>query len=429
MATGSGKTITALNCLLENYKEDGFYRAIILVPSIPLLDQWKLEVKKFSYNDILIAGGGNDWERDFASYVSKYSWGNRQNLIIVCTYGTFITDKFQKYFNKVGEDFMLIADEAHNMASKSIRQVLPQIKSKRLIGLSATPKRIYDVEGTEVLNSFFDDAPPYTYEFSIKEAINEGFLSEYKYYPKVVELNQAEMHDYIDISKRLLKFFDFEKGEFRNDPIVEILMLKRKNIIHKAQNKIIQFKEILSEIVQNRKLKYAFTFVPEGLDSNNVRLIDLYIKAGAETIPELKMNSYTSEDDSPSEILRGFTDGKIDMLYAMKMLDEGIDIPRAEIGIFCSSTGNPRQFIQRRGRLLRKHPEKSYALIYDMIVVPNTAIKTSEYFAMERNLVKKELQRVAHFASLSMNFYDSKRNLEFVLEKYDLNMDQIISEL
>jgi superfamily II DNA or RNA helicase len=324
----------------------------------------------------------------------------------------------------------LIADEAHNMAAKSVRDILPNIKSTKLIGLSATPKRIYDEDGTEVLNSFFCDFPPYTYEFSLERALDEGFLAEYKYYPKIVELDTDEVEEYMLISKRLLSYFDFKKGEFKKDPVVEMLLLKRKNIIHKAKNKISVFKEILVELNHQRKIQYAFTYVPEGITQDGQsRLIDLFINAAAQTVKELKMNSYTAEDELHNELLRGFTEGKIDMLFAMKMLDEGVDVPRAEIGIFCSSTGNPRQFIQRRGRLLRKHPKKSFATIYDMIVVPSLTIRNSESYAMERNLVKKELQRVAHFASLSMNFYDSQRNLEYILQKYDLNLDQLISEL
>jgi superfamily II DNA or RNA helicase len=141
------------------------------------------------------------------------------------------------------------------------------------------------------------------------------------------------------------------------------------------------------------------------------------------------LNSYTSEDENINEILRGFSEGKIDLLFAMKMLDEGVDIPRAEVGVFCSSTGNPRQFIQRRGRLLRKHEDKAFATIYDMVVIPRIDNSASEYFNLERNMVKKELQRVAYFASLSMNFYDSRDSLMDVCNKYDLDLDRIIEEL
>ncbi|PKG52929.1 DEAD/DEAH box helicase family protein [Olleya sp. 1-3] len=433
MATGTGKTITSLNCLLNIYNNEQSYRAIILVPSIALLNQWEEEVKSFNFKKILKVGGGNNWEKELATYVSNYTWDIKDNLVIISTYGSFITDRFQKYFKKIEKDLILIADEAHNMGANNIRSKLNSIKTQKKIGLSATPKRIYDVEGTEAINTFFNDTYPYTYSFDMERALNEGFLTEYKYFPLVVELNENELEEYISISKKLLKFFDFEKGQFKNDPIVEILLLKRKNIIHKAKNKIECFKTILKQLNIENKLKYIFTYIPEGYiqtdEGDSEKILDKFITAGNETLPNLKMNSYTSEDSNLDDILRGFTEGKIDLLFAMKMLDEGVDVPRAEVGIFCSSTGNPRQFIQRRGRLLRKHPSKSFATIYDMIVIPKLSNNNLDYFNMEQNMVKNEIRRVAYFASLSMNFYNSTKNLENVLKKYDLNLDTIINEL
>jgi superfamily II DNA or RNA helicase len=433
MATGTGKTITSLNCLLNIYKDEQSYRAIILVPSIALLNQWEEEVKSFNFKNILKVGGGNNWENELATYVSNYTWDIKDNLVLISTYGSFITDRFQKYFNKIENDLLLIADEAHNMGANNIKSKLNSIKTSKRIGLSATPKRVYDIEGTEAINMFFNDEPPYTYSFDMERALNEGFLTEYKYFPLVVELNENELEEYISISKKLLKFFDFDKGQFKKDPIVEILLLKRKNIIHKANNKIECFKTILRQLKSENTLKYIFTYIPEGYtqteEGNSEKILDKFIKAGNETLPNLKMNSYTSEDSNLDDILRGFTEGKIDLLFAMKMLDEGVDVPRAEVGVFCSSTGNPRQFIQRRGRLLRKHPSKSFATIYDMIVIPKLSNNNLGYFNMEQNMVKNEIRRVAYFASLSMNFYDSTKNLENVLNKYDLNLDTIINEL
>ena len=433
MATGTGKTITSLNCLLNLYKKEQTYRAIILVPSIALLNQWEEEVKSFNFKKILKVGGGNKWEKELATYVSNYIWDIKDDLIIISTYGSFVTSKFQKYFKKIEKELLLIADEAHNMGANNIKSVLEDIKTQKKIGLSATPKRVYDIEGTDALNKFFNDTPPYTYSFDMERALNEGFLTEYKYFPIIVELNEEELEEYISISKKLLKFFDFEKGQFKKDPIVEILLLKRKSIIHKASNKINCFKSILLELKNKSKLKYIFTYIPEGYiqsdDGSSGKLLDKFIRAGSETLPNLKMNSYTSEDSDLKGIIRGFSDGKIDILFAMKMLDEGVDIPRAEVGIFCSSTGNPRQFIQRRGRLLRKHSSKSFATIYDMIVIPKLSDNNLDFFKMEQNMVRNEIRRVAHFASLSMNFYDSTSNLENVLNKYDLNLDTIINEL
>lgn len=433
MATGTGKTITSLNCVLSEYLKTSTYSFIILVPSIALLNQWEKEVNQFNFKRIIKIGGGHNWETTLGSIVSNKLWRKQENYALIATYGSFVTDRFQKYFSKIQSDLILIADEAHNIGAQSIRELLPRIQVPKKIGLSATPKRVYDPDGTDSLNSFFNDRPPYCYEFGMERALNEGFLTEYKYFPILVELTGDETDEYIELSKKLLRYFDSENGGFVSDPIVETLLLRRKNLIHKAANKLSKFKEILLELDKQRKLHYVFTYVPEGYGQVSAtgaeKIIDQFLRVGAETIPSLKMNSYTAEDTDLYAILRGFSEGKINVLFAMKMLDEGVDIPRAEVGIFCSSTGNPRQFIQRRGRLLRKHIDKAFATIYDMVVIPNQLESNPELFRMERNLVKREMQRVGYFASLSMNYYDTRDNLDDVCKKYELNLNEIIDEL
>ena len=120
MATGTGKTITSLNCLLNLYQEQNYYRAIILVPSIALLNQWEEEVQTFNFRKILKVGGGNNWEKDLANFASNFTWGLKSDLIIISTYGSFILDRFQTIFKKIQGDFLLIADEAHNMGANNI---------------------------------------------------------------------------------------------------------------------------------------------------------------------------------------------------------------------------------------------------------------------------------------------------------------------
>ena len=433
MATGTGKTKTSLNCILNEYNKQNEYYVLILVPSIALLEQWEQEVIDFNFKNILTVGGGSNWEKKLSNYVSNLRAGVKRNIVIISTYASFCIPRFQLSFSKIDSYFTLIADEAHNMGANNIKKVFSESKISKRIGLSATPKRIYDLEGSKFLNTFFKDEEPYTFSFTMKEAMESGFLTNYKYYPKIVELSETELEKYTEISKKLLKFFDFEKGEFKKDPIVEKLLLLRKNIIHKAENKIKCFVDILNELKNLNKLKYIFAYIPEGYiykDENNPeKLIDKFLNAGFEAIPTLKMNSYTSESDDLKDLLKGFSDGRIDLLFAMKMLDEGVDVPRAEIGIFASSTGNPRQFIQRRGRLLRLHNDKIIAQIYDMVVVPRINDSNLELFNMERNLVKNELKRVGYFSSLSLNFYDSRDSLINVCNKYELDLDTIINEL
>jgi superfamily II DNA or RNA helicase len=437
MATGTGKTITSLNCLLEEYKKSNSYYAIILVPSKALLEQWIEEVSLFNFTNIFLIGGGHSGMETLPNFASNFKAGLKKNVIIISTYASFSSDRFQKYFSKIQNDFTLIADEAHNMGASQIKEVMSKLTIPRRIGLSATPKRKYDPEGTDAICEFFDDKPPFCYNFGMKRAMAEGRLTDYYYYPRIVHLDEDEKEEYVEISNTLLKFFDFELGKFKDSPIVERLLLRRKTIIHQARRKIPAYKEILRELDKKDKLKYVFTYVPVGSskeeEENNEdvanKFVYQYLKAAQEVNPNLKSSTYTSETEDRISKIRGFSEGKIDMLLAMKMLDEGVDIPRTEVGIFASSTGNPREFIQRRGRLLRNHDDKKFAYVYDMIVAPIASYDNENLYRIERNMVRNELIRVAYFASLSMNFYDSKDMLQDICDRYELDLDLIINEL
>lgn len=436
MATGTGKTITALNCLLQEYTKTDSYYAIILVPSKALLEQWIKEVALFNFNNIMVFGGGHSGLKTLPNFASNFKAGLKQNVIIISTYASFSSANFQKSFVKIQNEFTLIADEAHNMGANQLKKVMAKLTIPRRIGLSATPNRNYDPEGTDAICEFFDDSPPFCYSFGMKRAMKEGRLTDYYYYPKIVHLDEDEKTEYVELSNMLLKFFDFKLGKFKDYPIVKTLLLKRKTIIHQARSKIPAYKEILKELDRNDKLKFVFTYVPVGSSKEEEydddianKFVYQYLKAAQEVKPELKASTYTSETEDRESKIKGFSEGKVDMLLAMKMLDEGVDIPRTEIGIFASSTGNPREYIQRRGRLLRNHDDKKFAYIYDMIVAPIASHENENLFRIEKNMVRNELIRVAYFASLSMNFYDSKYILQDICDRYELDLDLIINEL
>ena len=142
-------------------------------------------------------------------------------------------------------------------------------------------------------------------------------------------------------------------------------------------------------------------------EEDDISFIQKLLDETKRIYPNKQCNTFTSKDnkETRSNLLKSFGDGTLDILLAMKCLDEGVDVPRAEVGIFTASTGNPREFIQRRGRLLRKHDDKKYSYIYDIIVIPDTISRESSFSSMESNLVKSELKRVAYFATLAQNCY------------------------
>ncbi len=445
MATGTGKTITSLNCLLEIYKRCNYYKAIILVPTITLVDQWEKECLKFKFSNIIkVCSHNSKWKNEVHfQHTLEAIDVDKASYIIIATYTSFCKESTFNLLNSFAKGkVLLIADEAHNMGSYSLKKKLSQISYLRRIGLSATPERQFDDSGNTAIQNFFgvmDDE--YTYEYSMKEAIDKGVLCKYLYFPHVVELTDEEMDEYIVISEKISKYFNYSKECFTKiDDILTALLIKRKRIIHKAFNKKLEFKKIVEDRFQEQgNLKYTLVYVPEGnkpdldysdhfteldssfYDEESDHLIDQYTAIVRDLSERITVRKFTSESTDRDAMLKGFATGDIEVLTSMKCLDEGVDVPRSELAIFCASTGNPRQFVQRRGRILRTHPDKRIAIIHDLIVAPRVGHSLKSY-NMERSLFKTEITRVNNFAMLSLNPFKAQQELMEILEYYNLNL-------
>lgn len=448
MATGTGKTITSLNCLLEIYKRNGYYKAVILVPTITLVNQWEKECWKFNFGNIIkVYSKNTEWRSkiELLQMAEKYCKPNEptQNFIIISTYVSFARENVFSVLNSFERAKVLfIADEAHNMGSPSILKRLSTINYLRRIGLSATPERQFDEDTNKKLYRFFGAEEKFTFEYSMEEAIQKGVLCRYYYYPHLVKLTDEEMANYVELSEKISKYFNYNSGEFdKKDDILMGLLLARKRIIHKAANKLDAFKKIIEERYEkNGNLKYSLIYVPEGNkpdyfpeadlfdkaeqvadDAVSDHLIDIYTETVMRVDKYITVRKFVSGQKDRDEILSEFAKGKLQVLTSMKCLDEGVDVPRSELAIFCASTGNPRQFIQRRGRVLRKHPDKYIAEIHDLVVAPKVS-STSASYNMEQSLLKGELLRVKNFSMLSENPSYSQMELKAVMEHYGLNM-------
>ncbi len=443
MATGTGKTITSLNCLLSLYNETGCYKAIILVPTIPLVDQWDKECRKFHYTKIYKVSSKSDWKAEITRLSrAELLYPERNSFIVISTYASFVREATFERLSDFSLDTLLIADEAHNMGSPSCLKLLDRIPYVKRIGLSATPERQFDEIGNQSLCNFFGcSLNQYTFLFTMKEAIDKDYLCHYRYFPYLVTLNEDEMEAYRELSAKIAKFYDPNKDNFNNNQILTSLLLKRKRIIHKAQNKLLVFKSIVNEIFNKRKnLSYLLVYVPEGVDEKDqeftyatesdietisdqeqMSLINQYTNIIENVDDHITVEQVTSKSQEREQTIRRFASGETQVLTAMKCLDEGVDVPRTEMAIFCASTGNPRQFVQRRGRILRTHKDKSLAYIYDLVVVPKIE-KDSPYYNMERSMLKKELERVIDFASLSTNSSYAEKVLFDTIDYYNLNL-------
>jgi len=433
MATGTGKTITALNCLLNEYEQSNTYQSVIIVPTLALVSQWEKECQKFNFNNIIKVNSKEKWSDEIA-IINTINQFKETSFIIIITYASFYRKKFQTYFKRFSESTLIIADEVHNLGTSQLLKILPDIHLQKRIGLSATPNRYYDDSGNKKIEAFFDDKYPYTYRFTMKQAMDNNWLCSYSYHPHLVELDREELEAYIKISLQLMKYFDSETLSYKKSEEVEKLLMIRKRIIHKAKNKLGVFNKILKEEFKKRgNLNYTLIYVPEGINPNytaiddyeedeeDIKLINDYTRIVSNIDFGIYVKQYTAVTKNREKLIDDFQKGKVNVLTSMKCLDEGVDVPRSELAIFCASTGNPRQFIQRRGRVLRQHKDKTHAVIHDLVVIPALG-QNDKTYSMERSLVKKELERVKDFSSLALNSMDTYYELEEVLSFYNLNL-------
>lgn len=436
MATGTGKTITSLNFILNEFNRFGNYKVIILVPTVALLNQWKVECEKFNFSDSLITTKDKNWEEELKEInydIKKLK--KARNFILITTYATFHRKNFQFIFKIIDKsEVTLIADECHNVGSNALVNILPKDIPYR-IGLSATPERKYDLEGSEKMYDYFNAYPDcFTFSYSMFKAIKNKSLCEYNYYPIFCSLNDDELKHYKSYSKRLIMNYNDKTKTFNEEG--KRLLIERKRIVHKAKNKLSKLKNLLSS---DHNFKYTFIYVPEGTEVNydvedikedeeDSKIISDYLKV----VKDLKYRAKTvtgTQNDRENSLNR-FKEGRIDMLLAMKILDEGVDIPITKNAIFCSSTGNPRQFIQRRGRVLRRHKTKTYANIWDMVVIPKISENDDEReSAMEKNILKSEILRVANFVYSSKNIHDfNDSELSRICKIHEIDLDSVIRE-
>lgn len=444
MATGTGKTITSLNCLLEIYNRNSYYKAIILVPTVTLVNQWAEECKKFNFKNIVkVCSSNTKWKSEVDNITLSEQFnptGREVSYIIISTYASYTRENVFSSLNEYSrKQVLMIADEAHNMGANQIKKKLPAIPYLRRIGLSATPERQFDEDGNRSLADFFGCHNGYTYEYSMKEAINNGVLCRYYYYPHLVRLTEGEMEKYVEISEKISKIYFCDEIPDHDDVLMGLL-LARKRIVHKAANKKIVFNEILQQRLQEKgNLKYTLVYVPEGNepddresdsfiskdtitdDDYSQHLIDQYTAIVRDVNATTTVKEFVSGSSDRDVVLKDFADGKLEVLTSMKCLDEGVDVPRSEMAIFCASTGNPRQFIQRRGRILRTHKDKNMAIIHDLIVAPEVS-SVSDSYRVEQKLLRSELERVKDFALLAENTDATIQELEHILKYYNLSL-------
>lgn len=417
MATGTGKTITALSAISKLYEIKKSLGVIIVCPYTHLVDQWAEEIKEFNMNPI-IAYAGKNWEEMLRNEVSAFNANIIDHFCLVTTNVTFGIERMQSILKRLKGNVVFIADEAHHLGARHRRTKLLSNIPFRL-ALSATPNRWYDDEGTEKLLQYFGGKV--VFEFGLEKAIGK-YLTEYFYYPHLVYLEPDESEEYYEITRRLSRYnLHKDSKDEEQSEIIERLLIKRARILSGAKNKLVKLKELMKDKTDSN---FNIVYCGDSSVDGEKQIAKVIRILGNEL--KMRVHSFTSMEDNikRQELLRRFSEGELQALVAIKCLDEGVDVPATQNAYILASSTNPREFIQRRGRVLRKYKNKKYSYIHDFIVVPRN-IKEIEYlepslFNIERNLLRRELIRFSEFASLAINGPEAHANLRELKQAYNL---------
>lgn len=407
MATGTGKTVTALAASSRLYDREGKLAVIIAAPYQHLVDQWHEEAKGFGFTPVLAYQSKSRWFDELNSLTMEFNGGYRRFVSVITTHTTFISPEFQSSIAKLRSNTLLIADEAHHLGAERGRVNLPDHVSYRL-ALSATPDRWFDDVGTDALRAYFGET---VFSFPLEKAIGVS-LTPYYYYPHLVTLTDEEMDRYEDLSARIAKLMGREDED--GQEALKMLLIRRSELLNKAEHKL----TVLSELIDKEPyLEHALFYCAPG------QIDEVLSMLGWEK--GMLIERFTAEENTSERqlLLSQFASGKLQALVAMKCLDEGIDVPSTRTAYILASSSNPREFVQRRGRILRLAPGKEHSIVHDLIAVPPSAWSVSQdspTFQSERSIIRRELQRFKEFANPARNKHQAMDVMWEIAGRYGL---------
>ncbi len=427
LATGSGKTITSIYGAVKIFEARHSQKKrlclVVAVPYIELATQWIENLKLFGIYPQQCFESKNSWAESFESQLNYFNGEAIDFLAVVVVNKTLASPLFQELINKVDSNsLMIIGDECHNHGSQKINAALPNAYYR--MGLSATPFRSDDDE----LDSPFPDEArkrilayygDIVAEYSLSDAINDGVLTPYEYNIIPVHLTPSEQDSYEELSQKIISILVKQQGAGISKQDRENLTRycgQRSRLLGSAHNKLVSLKKITSQVSAHDKSHTLF-YVGEGKangeDIDEEKVIDQVSEVLNQN--NWRTSKFTSDVSSKNRkvIMSAFKDKDIDALVAMRVLDEGIDIPVCQTAYILASTRNPRQYIQRRGRILRKSKDKSIATIFDFVILPINDSPASI------RLKNAESERINDFASLAVN----KAQIERVIQEEGLSYD------
>lgn len=433
MATGTGKTFTGIGGIVKLYEElKGKIAIVIVCPYTHLVEQWVEDLKLFGIKPIVAYGESSDknYKKKIKDSVINYNLGVIDYFCIITTNATYRSEYIQESLKRLKKDALFVVDEAHNFGAINLQNKLLKNFNYRL-ALSATLDRHNDEDGTKALYDYFGNK---CIEYDLERAIREKKLTPYNYYPVKVYLTDSELNDYKQLSKEIGKNIIIRgDGKKKLNEKAKMLLLKRARLIAGAQNK----SDLLKELIENYKndnhilvycgatkvLEDDFDYYDEG-----IRQIDYITEMLGDKLG-MKVSQFTSKEDKyEREIIKQkFSDGEdLQVLVAIKCLDEGVNIPKIKTAFILASTTNPKEYIQRRGRVLRLAPGKEFANIYDFITLPREIDSVSgninEELKFDEALIKNEVRRIIEFKKLAINSFESDKLISELQEAYGIDL-------
>ena len=411
-ATGSGKTVTALGAINEHISAG--HPALVLVPSQILLKQWIGEAtEEIEGCTWLAAGAGNNsWKKNnrLKNFLSGVTPDEKR--IVIATMQTASTDEFLAQMPS-NTNLMIVGDEVHQIGSNTNSKALSINANKRL-GLSATPIRYGDPEGTQKIFDYFGNVLPPV--ITLYDAIQSGRLVDYEYFPHIINLTAEEAEEWKKLSsdiRREIAIHSSEEGGIRLSNRAKMMLIQRSRIAKKSAVKIGLAANVIKENYTEGESWLVYCEDQEQLKD----VTEAIKKIGIEPLV------YYSDMKGDSEQTLKLFQMQGGVLVSIRCLDEGIDIPSISHALILASSQNPRQFIQRRGRVLRKHSSKVFAAIHDAIVVPVSLDDEPEQFS----LLKSELVRAHEFSSHALN-RSAGEALTIIGGKLGINLDEIVTD-
>lgn len=415
MATGTGKTYTGLGAAVRLFNDKRKLALIIVCPYQHLVEQWVEDIEKFNMLPTIgySASKQTDWKKRLANDVMDFRLGVIDTFCFVTTNATYSSDFVQKQVNKLGQNTLILIDEAHNFGASYLSKTLnPKIEYR--LALSATLERHGDPEGTQVLYDYFGEK---CIEYGLERAIRENKLTPYYYYPKVVYLTDDELASYREISKKIVKQCHIDSdGRYSITEYGKKLLIERSRIVAGATNKVSLLRTLMEDYkTDSHILIYCgaarnndFSSDDFGTDEEGERqIVSVSKMLGIEL--GMKVTHFTSSESASERerIKHQFADADpYQAIVAIKCLDEGVNIPSIKTAFILASSTNPKEYIQRRGRVLRKAENKPYAVIYDFITLPTELCYVnylSDEARFDLSLIKKEINRMKEFGEISKN--------------------------